>query len=166
MGEVDQQYDRDRGAAGQDRAERRPPRVAPAPPYDDQPEHHRDRAHRHQHIGVRVAGGLQVDGRGWRRLDPAGEVDLFADLYPVVVDELGDDEERAARRQHQADRPPRRQHRRAGARRPRRAGPERPQRRFGQRQPAEEPHKEGAERPEEPGRSDAYPPGNEARYSQ
>jgi hypothetical protein len=113
-----------------------------------------------------VAGGLQVDGRGRCRLDSAGEVDLFADLHPVIVDELGDDEKRTARREYQADRPPRRQHRRAGGRRLRRAAPERPQPCLAGRETAEEPHKERAERPEEPGRGDAYPPGNEARYSQ
>ena len=166
MGEVDQQYDRGRRGTGDDRAERRHPRRTPASPYKDQPERHRDRTHRHQHVGVRVAGGLQVDGRGRCRLDSTGEVDLFADLHPVVVDELGDDEKRAARRQHQADRPTRRQHRCGDGRRLRRAAPERPQPRLAGREPAEEPHKEGAERPQEPGRSHAYPRANEARYSQ
>ena len=52
-----------------------------------------------------TVGGFATFGRGRRNR-------AAADLHPVVVEELGDDEERARRGDHQADRPPRRQHRR------------------------------------------------------
>jgi hypothetical protein len=133
-GEVDQQYDRERGATGDDRAEGGQASRAAAPQDQDQSQGDDDRADRDQYVCMRVAGGLQVDGRRRRRLDSIEEFDLFPDLHPVVIHELGDDEEGARRGDGQADRPPRGQHRGDRRRRPGRAQAERSQRGLDQRQ--------------------------------
>jgi elongation factor G len=99
MREVDEEDHGDRDQAQRDYAESEPATITPGA---EQPEDGGDQPQRKQQIGVRLAGGADVEGG---RPGDSGQIRVagLSDLDPAVVDELRGDEAGAGGEDDEAD---------------------------------------------------------------